>query len=84
MALKNRFEAPGSDGYKNNWFKKKFLEPAWVLYSKAQKELTAKSRTFLAGSLNQSLAWVKVLFRIGLILLCMVVFHAAAKVFASK
>jgi hypothetical protein len=83
LALKGRYEDPSSDVHLNSWFKKKHLDPAWALYSRAQAELETKKGGLLSASGVQSLAWVKVLYRIGLILLCMVVFHGLTKPFTS-
>jgi hypothetical protein len=82
LALKNRYEATGSEVYQNAWFKKKHLDPAWGGYTDAQSELSAKNNILQTGHINQLLVWVKVLYRIGLILLCMVIFHSIGNKFS--
>jgi hypothetical protein len=84
IALKDRFDDPSSDVHLNAWFRKKHLEPAWALYSAAQNELKAKSTFIGTESAYQSLAWVKVLYRIGLILLCMTIFHGSTRLLMEK
>jgi len=74
--LKGRFEDPSSSVYKNGWFKTKHLDPAWQQNELAQKEFLGK-RTALEGSGGSThVTWLKILYRMGLVFLCMVMVHA--------
>ena len=74
--LKGRYEDPEDRIFQNAWFKKKHLDPAWKIYSEAQKIFTLFNSTNLASvSGFDHVGWLKILFRLGLVGLFMMVIH---------
>jgi hypothetical protein len=80
--LKQRHDNPESKVFKNEWFSKNHLMPAWQAYSKAQEELIAKRAAFITASNNENLTWLKIFYRLGLVFLCMVCVHQFFHVFS--
>lgn len=79
MALKARYDDPSSTVSSNEWFKKKHLEPAWNLHEKDQGLfLDKKMKLEEQGDLGH-VTWLKVLYRLGLVFLCMVLVHTFIK-----
>lgn len=81
VLLKTRFEDPNSGVYKNGWFKTKHLEPAWHLIEQAQKEYIAKRSVLEKREVSTHITWLKILYRLGLVFLCMVLVHAFVRKF---
>ena len=69
LLRKSRFNDPSDKVFKNDWFKKKFLDPSWNSYQNAGESLTALKNIHQSGSINQGQMWLKLLYR-----LCAVVF----------
>lgn len=83
LSLKTRHEDPSTQVYANDWFKKKHLDPAWDLYEKDQKELSTKKHALTQAGDREHVAWLKVLYRLGLVFLCMVLTHRFVFLFCS-
>ena len=72
---KARFEDPSDKVYGNQWFKAKQVDPAWETYSAAQRELSGHREAILAKSATDHVGWLKILYRLGLVFLCMLLVH---------
>ena len=72
---KARFEGPSDRVYGNQWFKTKQVDPAWETYSAAQRELSGHREATLAKSATDHVGWLKILYRLGLVFLCMLLVH---------
>lgn len=75
LRVKARFEDPKSKLFQNAWFKKKFLAPAWEKFESAQREVVVKKAELRAGGNFKQLNILKILYRTGMVLLCMVLVH---------
>lgn len=73
--LKQRYDNPESKVYKNDWFFKNHVNPAWQANEKAQGALIAKEAVLNAGSDTKHITWLKILYRLGLVFLCMMLVH---------
>jgi hypothetical protein len=73
--LKQRYDNPESKVFKNDWFLKTNLNPAWEVSAQAQQELVIKKAAMLASSNAEHLTWLKILYRLGLVFLCMMLVH---------
>ena len=73
--LKSRFDDPNSEVHNNDWFKKKHLEPTWDLNEKDQNVFIAKRKMLEQADDATHVTWLKVLYRLGLVFLCMVLVH---------
>ena len=70
--LRKRYDDPEDKMYENSWFKEKYVQPAWEKYQKATRELQEnRSAQVMFG--HDSL--LKILYRIGLVLLSMILVH---------
>jgi hypothetical protein len=74
--LKQRYDNPESKVFKNDWFLKNHLNPAWEASAKAHEELVAKKALLLAASKVEHVTWLKILYRLGLVFLCMMLVHS--------
>lgn len=72
---KERYETPESKTFQNGWFKAKFVDPAWVAYAAAEKELQEKSQLLQSDAGSWHVTWLKVFYRLGLVFLCMMLVH---------
>lgn len=75
LQLKQRYDNPDSKVFKNEWFLKKYLEPAWVTNAKAHQDLIAKKEALKENTKASHVIWLKILYRLGLVFLCMVLVH---------
>ena len=75
ISAKSRYEDPASKVYQNEWFKTKYLDPAWKENEEAQTQFLAKKEILQEQGKSLSVTWLKVLYRIGLVLLCMIFIH---------
>lgn len=84
-AKKVKYEDPSSSVYKNSWYKAKYLDPVWNKYQEAQNKTTQK-RLMLTKNTNQNdrLGFLKILYRLGLVILCMVSIHQLIKLLTSS
>lgn len=80
ISLKNRYEDLKSDVYQNSWFKKKHLDPAWAEVEKSQSSLSKVKATITAELKGNDVTWMKVFYRLGLVLLCMVMVHQVVRI----
>lgn len=71
--LKVKYDDPNSKVYKNDWYKKKFIEPAWKSYSQAEEKIN-ETENKLSKIYNPSsnITILKILFRLGLVFLVMI------------
>ena len=74
--LKQRYDNPESKVYKNDWFFKNHVNPAWQANEKAHGALIAKEAALAAGSDTKHLTWLKIFYRLGLVFLCMMLVHS--------
>ena len=73
--LKQRYDNPESKVFKNDWFLKTNLNPAWEASARAQQELVVKKAAILASSSAEHITWLKIFYRLGLVFLCMMLIH---------
>lgn len=73
--LKQRYEDPESKVYKNEWFSKTHLNPAWDATSRANQELILKRAALTTLDNVEHVTWLKIFYRLGLVFLCMVCVH---------
>jgi predicted nuclease with TOPRIM domain len=81
--LQERYDHEGSDVYKNPWFKKKYLDPSWDRVEQAQKEYAAQ-KISPTTPLETQVTWLKVLYRLGIVFLCMILVHSAVGMALSR
>lgn len=79
-SAKQRFEDPLSKVHQNLWFKKKHLDPAWQKYSEAQNKATTYSEDLNQSHTLDHIAWIKLLYRIGIVVLAMLLVHQSARI----
>ena len=75
QAHKARYEDPTSDMHNNSWFKSKYLDPAWTVNEAAQQGFLAKKSVLESVGTSALITWLKVLYRLGLVFLCMILAH---------
>lgn len=73
--LKRRYDNPESKVFKNDWFLKTQLNPAWQESLADHNELTTKKDAFSAIYGAGHVTWLKILYRLGLVFLCMMLVH---------
>ncbi len=73
--LKQRYDNPESKVFKNEWFSKNHIDPAWAASSKAHEEFMAKKEALMASLSTEHVVWLKIFYRLGLVFLCMVLVH---------
>lgn len=73
--LKQRYDNPESKVYRNDWFLKNHLNPAWQANEKALGALIAKEAALNASSDTKHITWLKIFYRLGLVFLCMMLVH---------
>lgn len=82
--LKARYDNPSSSVFQNSWFKEKHLDQAWQKYSNDQKQLSDKVEKLSSlGSSTERSGMLKILYRLGLVFLCMISIHHLLKIFQS-
>lgn len=77
---KEKYNDVAGTVYQNSWFKKTQLDPAFEKYSLAQKDLDTKSQALSSRDNNGTTGFLKIMFRLGLIFLCMISIHNLIKV----
>lgn len=75
LELKQRYENPESKVFKNEWYLKTHLNPAWEANVAANRELVEKRATLTAEPVVNHVTCLKILYRLGLVFLCMMLFH---------
>jgi hypothetical protein len=75
LELKQRYDNPESKVFKNEWFLKTHLNPAWESNVAANSELVAKRAELTADPTAHHVTWLKILYRLGLVFLCMMLVH---------
>ena len=73
--LKQRYDNPESKVFKNEWFSKNHIDPAWAASSKAHEDFMAKKEALMASLSTEHVVWLKIFYRLGLVFLCMVLVH---------
>lgn len=73
--LKQRFDNPESKVYKNDWFLKNHLNPAWQANENAHGALMAKEAALAIGLDSKHVTLLKIFYRLGLVFLCMMLVH---------
>lgn len=73
--LKQRYDNPESKVFKNDWFLKNHVNPAWQESTIAHKELMAKESTLAGVMQSGHITWLKIFYRLGLVFLCMMLVH---------
>lgn len=84
QTVKAQYENPSSKVFQNNWYKDKFVDVAWQKYSTDQKLLSEKIEKL--GSVDSSwdrVGMLKILYRLGLVFLCMISIHHLLKLFVT-
>lgn len=81
LELKKRYDDPESKVFKNEWFLKNHLDPAWNESLMAHNEYMAKKAILVAGSNTGHVTWLKIFYRLGLVFLCMLFIHRFFAVF---
>jgi len=75
LGVKARYEDPESRVYRNGWYKKKFLTPAWERNEAAQREFIGRRTEIEARSGIDHVAMLKIFYRLGMVLMVMLVVH---------
>ena len=71
--LKIKYEDQNSKVYKNVWYKKKFLDPAWQDYSLAEEKVSETENSLsVVNKVSGDITLLKILFRLGLVFLVMI------------
>ena len=78
LSFKSRYDDPTSKVYQNEWFKAKYLDPAWKENEAAQIQFVEKKDLLQEQGKTQSVTWLKIFYRLGLVLLCMIFVHRLA------
>ncbi len=78
--VKEKYNDASGTVHQNSWFKKTQVDPAFEKYAVAQKEYDAKSKILSSGTSAGTSGFLKIMFRLGLIFLCMVSIHNLIKV----
>lgn len=73
--LKQRYDNPESKVFKNEWFLKNHLNPAWDVSLRAHEELLAKKAALMTIASAAHVTWLKIFYRLGLVFLCMMLVH---------
>lgn len=70
-----RYHNPESEVFENGWFKKNFVTPAWEASTNSHEAYLAKKNALLVSSSKTDVTWLKILYRLGLVFLCMIFVH---------
>lgn len=73
--LKARYDDPESKVFKNEWFQKNHLNPAWQESKADHAELMSKESALAGVGHSKHVTWLKILYRLGLVFLCMMLVH---------
>lgn len=73
--LKQRYDNPEAKVFKNEWFLKSSVNPAWDAMSKAHESLITKQASFTGELTKQDVTKLKIAYRLGLVFLCMILVH---------
>ena len=76
QAHKTRYEDPTSTTHNNSWCKSKYVDTAWTANEAAQQNFLAKKSALERTGTSAHITWLKVLYRLGLVLLCMILAHS--------
>ncbi len=71
-----QYENPAAKTYHNAWFKKEFVDPSWAANETAQQSFLAKKSVLESIGTSAHVTWLKVLYRLGLVFLCMILAHS--------
>lgn len=73
----SRFKDPTDKMFENAWFRGKFVDPSWEKFSEAQAKL---ARIKATNSTNfDHIGWLKVMYRLGLVLLGIMLVHSVSQ-----
>lgn len=81
---KQRYDNPESKVFKNDWFLKTQLNPAWQESAAAHKELMAKESALTGAMQSGHITWLKIFYRLGLVFLCMMLVHRFFAVWVGR
>jgi hypothetical protein len=73
--LKQRYDDPESKVFKNDWFSKIHLTPAWEASVQAHEEFAVKRAALMSATNDIHITWLKIFYRLGLVFLCMMLVH---------
>ena len=75
---KRRFEDRNSGVFKNQWFKNKHLDPAFVKFTAASEKLSMLRENLHTKNIDDQLQlWLKILYRLSAVVLCMMLAKGA-------
>jgi hypothetical protein len=77
--VKTNFENPNSKVFHNQWYKTKFLTPAWAEFQIAQETFLKERTSVLQKQSSGHITLLKVLYRLGLVFLSMMLIHQFAR-----
>ena len=80
---KAHFDDPSDKMHQNNWYKINHLNPAWEKYSSAQAALNEHNLAVSAKAEFDHIGWLKILYRLGLVFLCMLLVHRTFQITCS-
>ena len=80
---KARYENPAGKNYENVWYKKNYVDPAWKKYSDSQRALEKALARLQAASQIDHTSLLKIFYRLGLVLLLMVLVHQVSGILRS-
>lgn len=77
---KAKYENPTSKNFQNAWFKSRFVDVSFATYEENQKALEQKMTTLNSTQTDfEKFGMLKILFRLGLVFLCMLSIHNLLK-----
>jgi len=82
--LKERYDNPEAKVFKNDWFLKTHLNPAWQESLADHKDLVAKETMLASETRSGHITWLKILYRLGLVFLCMMLVHRFFAVWVGR
>ena len=83
LTLKSRYEDTSGDMYRNSWFKKTYLDPAWQENESKTQQFLDEKKKQENKTTNVHIAWLKVLYRLGLVFLCMLLVHRTMRLISQ-
>lgn len=77
--VKSNFENPSGKLFHNQWYKTKFLTPAWTEFQTAQETFLMERSSVLQKQNSGHVTLLKVLYRLGLVFLSMMLIHQLSR-----
>lgn len=75
----SRYEDPESKVFQKPWYKKDYVDKAWSKYESASNSLGSYQSSLIQQVSFDHTGWLKILYRLGLVFLCMMLSHGMMK-----